>query len=90
MTSINDIEYIMNWEPHSSSSNSEDKYYDYAKLSEDERIIVETLKMTPDGVILDEISWKSQIPLNKLASILLNLEFNGVVKPLPGKKYKVI
>ena len=40
-------------------------------------------------MVIDELSWKSQIPLNKLASQLLNLEFNGIVKTLPGKKYRL-
>ena len=79
LTSIEDIEYIMNWESHSSISVTEDKYYDYSKLSEVEKIIIELLKPMIDGMILDELSWKSQIPLNKLASILLSLEFNGIV-----------
>ena len=89
LTSIADIEYIMNWEAKSHQQNPEDKYYDFSKLSNEERIIIETLKLNLEGVILDELSWKSQIPLNKLASILLNLEFNGVVKTMPGKKYRL-
>lgn len=89
LTSIADIEYIMNWEAKSHLQNPEDKYYDFSKLSNEERIIIETLKLNLEGVILDELSWKSQIPLNKLASILLNLEFNGVVKTMPGRKYRL-
>ena len=89
LTSIEDIEYIMNWEPQSNVPATEDKYFDYSKLSEEERTVIETLKLTTEGMILDELSWKSQIPLNKLASILLNLEFNGVIKPIPGKKYRL-
>ena len=90
LTSIEDIEYIMNWEPQSNAIPKEEKYYDYSKLTTEERAVIETLKISIDGIVLDELSWKSQIPLNKLASILLNLEFNGVVKPLPVKKYKLI
>jgi DNA processing protein len=89
LTSIEDIEYIMNWESHAEGPDLEDKYYDYSNLSEEEKIIIELLKQATDGIILDELSWKSQIPLNKLASILLNLEFNGVVKTIPGKKYRL-
>lgn len=89
LTSIEDIEYIMNWESRSNQPNSEDKYYDYSKLTDEERTVIETLKLTTDGMILDELSWKSQIPLNKIASILLNMEFNGVVKTIPGKKYRL-
>jgi DNA processing protein len=90
LTSVKDIEYIMNWDPQSISTTTEDKYYDFAKLSSEERVVIETLNGLSDGLVLDELSWKSQIPLNKLASILLNLEFSGIVKTIPGKKYKLI
>ena len=89
LTSIEDLEYIMNWEPQTDAKSTEDKYYDYSKLSEEEKSIIETLQIDKDGINLDELSWKSQIPLNKLASLLLNLEFSGVVKSLPGKKYRL-
>ena len=89
LTSAKDIEYIMNWEPQSENQTENDKYFDYSKLSQEERSVVETLNGLSEGMILDELSWKSQIPLNKLASILLNLEFNGIVKNIPGKKYKL-
>ncbi|HPI12568.1 MAG TPA: hypothetical protein PLK63_16095 [Catalimonadaceae bacterium] len=33
------------------------------------------------------MAWRTQIPINQLASILLNLEFQGMVKSLPGKRF---
>lgn len=39
---------------------------------------------------VDELSWQSGMHLNKLATLLLNLEFQGVVRSLPGKKYGLI
>jgi DNA processing protein len=36
---------------------------------------------------MDDIAWRTQIPINQLASCLLNLEFQGLVKSLPGKKF---
>ncbi len=39
---------------------------------------------------VDEISWQTGMHLNKLASLLLNLEFQGMVRSLPGKKYTLI
>ncbi len=89
LTSIKDIEYIMNWETQSQESGKASKTHDLTSLSPDERTVVETLKLAADGMILDELSWKSQVPLNKLASVLLQLEFSGVVKTIPGKKYKL-
>jgi DNA processing protein len=89
ITGIKDIEYIMNWIAQSETAPSDDKYYDYSQLTEEEKIIIETLTLYKEGMVIDELSWKSQIPLNKLASQLLNLEFNGIVKTLPGKKYRL-
>ena len=79
----------MNWIAQSETAPSDDKYYDYSQLTEEEKIIIETLTLYKEGMVIDELSWKSQIPLNKLASQLLNLEFNGIVKTLPGKKYRL-
>lgn len=39
---------------------------------------------------IDELSWQSQIPMGRLASLLLSLEFRGYVRSLPGKKYQVV
>jgi len=39
---------------------------------------------------IDELSWQSQIPMGRLASLLLSLEFRGFVRSLPGKKYAVV
>ena len=89
LTSIEDIEYVMNWQHEDSSARQDEKYYDYSSLSSEEKDIIELLSEFPDGMLIDDLSWKSQIPLNKLASILLNLEFNGIIKPLPGKKFKL-
>jgi DNA processing protein len=36
---------------------------------------------------IDELSWQTQVPLNRLASLLLNLEFQGIIKAMPGKKF---
>ena len=87
LTSVEDIEYIMNWDAQSSPMPAVE--HDYSNLSHDERAVIETLNTDQAGMQLDELSWKSQIPLNKLASILLSLEFSGLVKTMPGKKYKL-
>lgn len=39
---------------------------------------------------LDELAWQSGIHLNRMASLLLNLEFQGMVRSMPGKKYGLI
>lgn len=39
---------------------------------------------------IDELAWQTGIHLNRLASLLLNLEFQGMVRSMPGKKYGLI
>jgi len=39
---------------------------------------------------IDQISYQTEIPLGMLSSKLLSLEFEGVVKSLPGKKFKLL
>ncbi len=41
------------------------------------------------GLHIDELSWQTQIPMGRLASLLLNLEFRGFVRSMPGKMYAV-
>ncbi|EON74951.1 Rossmann fold nucleotide-binding protein Smf possibly involved in DNA uptake [Lunatimonas lonarensis] len=52
-----------------------------------ERAILQILTEEKE-VDIDQLSWKSQIPIPLLASKLLNLEFQGLLKSLPGKKYQ--
>jgi len=56
------------------------------ELNKDETQIVNLLKSTK-GVEVDSIHYKTSLPLSKLSSLLLNLEFKGIIKTLPGKKY---
>jgi len=39
---------------------------------------------------MDELAWKAQLPIHAVASLLLTLEFGGVVRALPGKKFALI
>ena len=89
LTSVKDIEYIMNWE---AGKNKPEKafIFDESKFDNDEKTVVQHMMDKNEGVLLDELSWQTQIPLNKLATILLNLEFKGAVSSLPGKKYKIV
>ena len=58
-------------------------------ITEEESQIVALLRQSAD-IHIDDLSWKSQIPMGRLASLLLNLEFRGFVRSLPGKKYSVV
>ncbi|MDR7129640.1 DNA processing protein [Algoriphagus sp. 4150] len=48
------------------------------------------LLMEKEEVEIDSLSVATEIPLGMLSSKLLALEFEGIVKSLPGKKYKLL
>jgi len=86
-TSIADLEYMLNWEPVKQNQSS--NISNSADLSIPEKKIIKVLQQNINGTLIDELSWKSQIPINQIASHLLNLEFRGFVKALPGKKFRL-
>ena len=84
-TSIHDLEYILNWEPGKTGKTK--TVFNMDDYSIPERKIIRVLLDNGKEMLLDELSWKSQIPVNQLASHLLNLEFRGQIKAMPGKKF---
>lgn len=58
-------------------------------VTEEESQVMALLRQTAN-LHIDDLSWKSQIPMGRLASLLLNLEFRGFVRSMPGKKYSAV
>lgn len=58
-------------------------------FTQDEGQVLSMLKKN-GNMQIDDMSWQSGIHLGKLATLLLNLEFQGMVRSLPGKKYALI
>lgn len=86
ITSVKDIEYIMGWDAASSSKKVKPSI-SLAEFDEFEQTILKILIEKKAAALIDELSWKSTLPISQLASVLLGLEFKGVVKSLPGKQY---
>ena len=82
-----DIIEALNWDLETQNpSKIEHDVLDLQHFSDEETAVITILKELKE-VQIDELSWKSQISINKLASILLNLEFQGIVKTKAGKKF---
>lgn len=86
-TGVNDLKYHLNWDDEQSPTASKP---DFTTLPPEDQKIAGILSEYKNGIPIDELSWRTQIPVNQLAGNLLNLEFQGLVKSLPGKKYKLI
>ncbi|MEP2025854.1 MAG: DNA-processing protein DprA [Reichenbachiella sp.] len=84
-TGIRDLEYLLGWEK--GDAETKKVIVDLANYSENEQKIMSILEEFKTGLHLDELSWKTQISVNEAISHLLTLEFDGLIKSLPGKRY---
>lgn len=58
-------------------------------LTNEESQVLALLRRHAD-LHVDELSWQTQIPMNRLAALLLNLEFRGFVRAKPGKTFAAV
>lgn len=83
--SSEDIEALMNWD--TKQKIKQPKLF--TQFTEEEQVIA-TILNGNDSVAIDHICRESKMPINKVSALLLNMEFNGSVKSLPGKQFKLI
>ena len=55
-----------------------------------EEVLILNLLLEKGEFEIDQISYQTEIPLGVLSSKLLSLEFEGIEKSLPGKKFKLL
>ncbi|WP_031527300.1 DNA-processing protein DprA [Dyadobacter crusticola] len=91
-TSVEDLAAALNWTlSNAETSPLEEKpqQISFEGFTQDEGQILSMLKQK-GATQIDELAWQSGMHLNKLATLLLNLEFQGMIRSLPGKKYSLI
>lgn len=86
--SVADIEYILGWENNLAKKDAVQSRM-FVELSSDEELIVGILN--DEGKLgIDMLSVKSNLPMSKVSSLLLKMEFEGLIRALPGKIYSLI
>lgn len=55
-------------------------------LPPEDLVLLQLIREKP-GIPIDELSMAAQLPPGELASRILDLEFKGIVRTLPGKRY---
>ncbi|HPY82512.1 MAG: DNA-processing protein DprA [Bacteroidales bacterium] len=60
----------------------------FVELNPDETCLINILK-NHTTLSIDELAIESSFSMNKTSSVLLSLEFKGLVKCLPGKRFRV-
>jgi len=87
ITSVRDLQYIMNWDIGVTPQKQEAVVLE--GYSPDEQHVIRTLLEHNKQLMIDELSWKTNLPISQVASLLLTLEFKGLITSLPGKVYKL-
>lgn len=81
-----DIEYFLNWEPEKSKPPIQRSLF--SELDDTEKKIYELI--TRDGELnIDSICRALDLPVYKLSSLLLQMEFKGLVRCFPGNLYRI-
>jgi len=86
ITSAKDLEYHLNWDKEIGKLVK--RQLDLSTFTKPEQLIIKVLQEQP--LPIDILSWKTALQVNELASFLLGLEFQGVVKQLPGKTFQLV
>lgn len=82
-----DVVYILGWEQKKKSKAPQQKKL-FVELNPDEEIVVNVLK-EKDSINIDDLCLVCKLPMSKVSSLLLTLEFSGIVRSLPGKMYRL-
>lgn len=86
LNSAKEIVKILNWDLKDTPKTIQKQLF--LELNENEQKIYDLLHEKGQQM-LDVISLECNIPIYKLASILLQMELKGVSKPLPGKRFEL-
>jgi DNA processing protein len=85
--SAKDIGYILGWNiAHTKQPKIQRQLFVELSL-EEEKIVAVMQKNETTGI--DTICAETKLPISKIAAALLNLEFQGLVRALPGKVFKL-
>lgn len=84
--SAQDVLELMDWQVHKKSAPQPRQLL--LQLSSEEQLIIAILQ-SQDATHIDELLLRSKMGSSNLASCLLLLEMQGLIKSLPGKQYRL-
>jgi DNA processing protein len=87
LTDIADIAWYLGWSEKTERGGKAQQTQLNFSFSAQEEAILNIVRQQTEQ--LDEISIKSGYSIGQTSSILLDLEFKGVLKTLPGKRYRL-
>ncbi len=83
-----DIEYLMGWKEKENPAQGIQRNI-FIELTPDEEKIIAILKQN-GHLGIDELCIHAESPMSRVSASLLNLEFEGIVRCMPGKVYSLL
>jgi DNA processing protein len=87
--SADDLIYNMGWDDVKKPKKNIQSSFAFIDLTDEQKVLYDIIKEFDDGIDIDSITIKSNIPGGKVAGILLQMEFAGILKSLPGKIFQL-
>jgi len=86
-TDVSALEEALNWDVDGkSTATSAQAVLDFSNFTDEESQVLSLLRQGGE-VHVDELAYRANLHHGRLAPMLLNFEFQGLVKSLPGKRY---
>ena len=86
LESVKDLEYIMGWEKQKPPKATIQSQL-FVELNDEENQLIAAFG-EEEQCALDILSLKANLPISKTTTLLLEMEFKGLIKSLPGKVYQ--
>jgi len=88
LQSTKDLSYLLGWDIKINKPKTIQKQIFVDLTPEQEKIMA--MLIEKENISIDEVAVKTELPMSIISTQLLLLEFKGMVKQLPGKKYEVV
>ena len=83
-----DLEKMMGWEERTGANAKPVEPLLFVELTDTEKKIIETVRASAPTHV-NQLSLKLEMPMSKLSPLLIEMEFKGLLKCLPGNLYKI-
>ncbi len=83
-----DVEYLLGWEPPAVKKQNMQKAL-FRECTPVEKTILQVLQSEGDSSI-DLICFRTGLPVSRISGVLLDLEFAGLIRAMPGDYYRMI
>lgn len=87
LESAKDLAYVLQWKQTEGAAPQQRSLF--VELSDDEKAVVKHFSLHKE-LTIEKLAIETRLPVSRLSSILLSLEFKGMLKALPGSKYLYI